>query len=166
MRFGSVIEKPSWVALHNLCAMLHPTVCVFWSCYLCLQAVWIHCCRCTLQAELCIFVMCEISIDFSLPVKTMKHNNKKTGLFCCHWIRVKPVLSLFFILFLYFTGKSRTQQALASDVICFHCSGCFFLIYYKDLKICISICQTYHRSRFRYENSWQISSSISNKSQQ
>lgn len=47
--------------------------------------MWIHCCHCTLQAKLCVFVMYEqIEIIF-LPLQTMKHNKKEnSGTF--HWV--------------------------------------------------------------------------------
>lgn len=162
MKFGSVIEKPSWVALHNLCTMLHPTVCVFWSCYLCLQAVWIHCCRCTLQAELCIYVMCEISIDFSLPLKTMQHNNKKQDYFA---VTESSKTSAFFILYSLLVLYRKIKNSAGVGIWCdtFSLLRVFFLFITKISRFVLAFVKL---QRFRYENSWQISSRISNKSQQ
>lgn len=98
-----------WVASHNNCAMLRPTVCVFWSCYLRSRAAPSHRRQCALQAELCVFVMYEINIDFSLPLKTMKPNKKeKSGLFCRHWVSGKTGFSYPFGLYsLFVHGFSR-----------------------------------------------------------
>lgn len=123
---------PEWLYI-NLCAMLHPPVCVFWRCYLCSWAVWIHCCHCILQAELCVFVMYEISIDFSLPLKTRKHNKKKSIwsiLLSLSWSK-----NCFFLLYIPFVSlqeNQETQQVLTFGVIKFLLFWVF--IKYKDCK--------------------------------
>lgn len=67
---------PEWLHITSVPCCFLLCVCVFWRRYLCSGAARVYCCHCTLQAELCVFVMYEISIDFSLPLTTRKHNKK------------------------------------------------------------------------------------------
>lgn len=67
-----------------------------------------QCCHRTLQAKLCVFVMYEISIDFSLHLKTIKHNKRKKnqGYFAVTE-SMAPVLSLSLtcLVLIYITEK-------------------------------------------------------------
>lgn len=100
-------------------------LCVFSGrCYLCSRAVWIHCCHCTLQSELCVFVMYENNIDFSLPLKTnktqWKKKRRKFGFILLSLSQSKP--SAFCVLNLFLQeNQELNRQALASVVMIDRC---------------------------------------------
>lgn len=128
-----VHTHPLWVALHKLCATLHPPVCVFrallplitssvdslLSLYF---AIWVVC-ICYVWKQHRFFSALENKQN---TMKKKKEEN--SGLYCCHWARVNPVLSAFLISFCRKTKNSTGRR--------WHLLWWLIAVYdHRDLKI-------------------------------